>query len=210
MDPSEARSHATRDRILATARDLFHRQGFSAVGINTICRAAGVVKGSFYHFFPSKQALLEAVMECHQAELIEELEAANREAPDGRGRVLAQFSRLLDSAERQKAAQGRVLGCPIGALASETAAANEPARRASLAVFRAWSRLLAEQVRAGIADGSIAGSVDAESAALSLLAVIQGMSTLGRSFDDPALLRTIAQNTVKRLLPVGVKTALAE
>jgi hypothetical protein len=65
-------------------------------------------------------------------------------------------------------------------------------------------------VRAGIADGSIAGSVDAESAALSLLAVIQGMSTLGRSFDDPGLLRAIAQNAVKRLLPVGAKPALAE
>jgi AcrR family transcriptional regulator len=33
------------------------------VGINSLCREAGVVKGSFYHFFPSKQALLDAVFE---------------------------------------------------------------------------------------------------------------------------------------------------
>lgn len=47
----------TRDRILTAARRLFHVNGYTAVGVADICREASVVKGSFYHFFPSKVCL---------------------------------------------------------------------------------------------------------------------------------------------------------
>ena len=52
----------TKDRILRTAFTLFHEQGFHATGIATILRQAGVNAGSLYHFFPSKEALLEGVL----------------------------------------------------------------------------------------------------------------------------------------------------
>ena len=53
----------TRDRILTTARCLFHARGYNDVGVNDICAEARVVKGSFYHFFPTKEDLLHAVLE---------------------------------------------------------------------------------------------------------------------------------------------------
>ena len=49
-------SPSTRDRILETARRLFHEQGYHATGIATILREAGVNSGSLYHFFESKDA----------------------------------------------------------------------------------------------------------------------------------------------------------
>ena len=39
-----------------------YARGCTAVGVDEICRQAGVHKGSFYHFFPSKQALILAVL----------------------------------------------------------------------------------------------------------------------------------------------------
>jgi AcrR family transcriptional regulator len=49
---------STRDRIIATACDLFYRQGYRATGINQIIAESGVAKASFYDHFPSKEDLL--------------------------------------------------------------------------------------------------------------------------------------------------------
>ena len=55
-------THATRTLILDVAARLFHRHGFAATGIASLLREAGVRSGSLYHFFASKEALVEAVL----------------------------------------------------------------------------------------------------------------------------------------------------
>ena len=192
----------TRERILATARRLFHARTYAEVGINTLCDQAGVVKGSFYHFFPSKQALLDAVMAREKDWVLGEMAGTGKGQGDGRSRVLAQFEAFLKTASAQKNDSGHILGCPVGSLASELAPSNEAARSAASATLLEWVRLLEAEVRAGINDGSIVHTVDAHRTALSLLAVIQGLSTLGRTFNDPDQLTDIAKTCVKRLLPV--------
>ena len=47
-----------RDRILETAYELFARHGIQAIGVDEIIRRAGVAKATFYHHFPSKDALV--------------------------------------------------------------------------------------------------------------------------------------------------------
>src|SRR4029079_6105891 len=53
---SPAESDSAR-RILATACDLFYRNGYRATGINEIIRKSGVAKATFYAHFPSKESL---------------------------------------------------------------------------------------------------------------------------------------------------------
>src|SRR5881392_843824 len=50
-----------RDRIVATAQDLFHRHGIRGVGVETIAEAAGTNKMTLYRHFGSKD---ELVCEC--------------------------------------------------------------------------------------------------------------------------------------------------
>ncbi len=57
------RQSDARDRLLASAHRLFRNRGFEAVGVAELCTEAGVNKGSFYHFFPSKRALLLEVID---------------------------------------------------------------------------------------------------------------------------------------------------
>ena len=45
----------TQTRILESARELIHSRSYADVGVAAICEHAGVNKGSFYHFFPSKR-----------------------------------------------------------------------------------------------------------------------------------------------------------
>lgn len=209
MDTGQTPSSATRDRILAAARLLFLRDGYAAVGINAICAAAGVVKGSFYHFFPGKADLLDAVIARNRAELLAALETASGKAPDGRSGVQAQFEVLLEVLRSQKTETGQIQGCPIGMLVGAVPPVEDAAVRAGRGALEAWRERLATQVRRGIADGSVARSVEPDAAALSLLAVLQGMGILGRSFDDADPLTSIAVNAMKRLLPVG-STASSE
>lgn len=53
----------TRQRIITSARDLIYGRSYAGVAVAEICARAEVKKGSFYHFFPSKQDLSLAVID---------------------------------------------------------------------------------------------------------------------------------------------------
>ncbi|MGB6009534.1 TetR/AcrR family transcriptional regulator [Castellaniella sp.] len=55
----------TRQHILDTGQAIISGKGFSAVGLNEILKASGVPKGSFYHYFSSKEAFGEALIESY-------------------------------------------------------------------------------------------------------------------------------------------------
>jgi AcrR family transcriptional regulator len=51
---------SARERILATANDLFYREGIRAIGVDTVVERSGVSKTSLYRLFESKDALIAA------------------------------------------------------------------------------------------------------------------------------------------------------
>jgi AcrR family transcriptional regulator len=51
---------SARERILATASDLFYREGIRAIGVDTVVELSGVSKTSLYRLFDSKDALIAA------------------------------------------------------------------------------------------------------------------------------------------------------
>jgi AcrR family transcriptional regulator len=59
----QARSEATRQKILNAAADLFSEVGFAAAGLGEIIERVGMTKGALYHHFDSKDALATAIIE---------------------------------------------------------------------------------------------------------------------------------------------------
>ena len=114
------RTSTARDRLLDAACELLKSRAYSSIGVAEICTRADVRKGSFYHFFESKQALTLAVVESHWA----------AQRADWTGMLTApgvtptaRLERLFSSmAEVQRAAQaefGAVSGCLLANLALE-------------------------------------------------------------------------------------------
>src|SRR6266498_4770262 len=69
MTRRAAEHPVVRQRLLDAARDLMLRDGFTATGVADICAAAGVTKGSFFHYFESKDAIGAAALMSFGADL---------------------------------------------------------------------------------------------------------------------------------------------
>jgi len=83
-----------REHLLATAFRLFYRDGYHAVGIDTILAEAKLAKMTLYHHFASKEELIVAVLEQRSALASEQVQALLKAAgPSPRKRLLAYFNR---------------------------------------------------------------------------------------------------------------------
>ena len=70
-DASQERSRATVDALVEATARILVRDGFDNASTNRIAEVAGVSVGSLYQYFPSKEALVAAVIERHQREIMQ-------------------------------------------------------------------------------------------------------------------------------------------
>lgn len=96
---SDTSTPSAAERLLDTASRLFYTRGVSNVGINEIIARAGVARMTLYHHFPSKDALIKAVLERRLAERNEWLERSAGSAADPEGQILAVFDLLIEWAQ---------------------------------------------------------------------------------------------------------------
>jgi len=102
-----------RERLLDAAGELFYRDGVN-IGVDALCKAAGVSKKSMYQLFRSKDELIAESLASHGPTYQRLLEPGPEDGTTPRERILAVF-------ERQDAAltEGGFLGCPFVSTAVE-------------------------------------------------------------------------------------------
>ena len=157
----------TRQKIIDTARDLFHEQGYHATGMATILRLAGVNSGSLYHFFSSKGDLLEAVLDSYieglQPMLIAPVEAATDDPLERVFGLLNQYREALLMTDFS-------YGCPIGNLALEMGADEGAITERIDANFIGWRAA----IRSWLADAFAERDADIDGLTALTLAVMEG------------------------------------
>ncbi|MEZ5964223.1 MAG: TetR/AcrR family transcriptional regulator [Planctomycetota bacterium] len=175
----------TRERILRTAAEAWHAQSYDGVGVAELCRRAQVHKGSFFHFFASKEDLLLAVLDRHAHEIRSWLDAGPF-CPDvpPLQRVARFFAGMAEQARQDIAATGAMRGCPIGNVSSELATRIPAVRAATARVFAVMEEVFAQTLREGVAVGELAPDLDPDITARALLAYMQGLAVLGKAFAD--------------------------
>jgi AcrR family transcriptional regulator len=160
---------ATRQRILAVAFRLFHEQGYNATSVATILREAEVNSGSLYHFFPSKEALLNGVLEYALGALYPQvMQPAENRSDDPIQRI---FELLQQYREGMQHFSCR-MGCPIGNLALEVADDFPEARQLIDQNFQNWKRY----IRRWLADtgNRLPREVDRDQLATLVLTIMEG------------------------------------
>ena len=120
-DSSPAALAATRDRLLDAAAQLFYREGIG-VGVQELCRTAGVSKRSMYQLFDSKDEVVAASLERMAPGYWAALAPSDQDHRGPRARILHVFERL-----EQQAASPDFRGCPFVAVAVETKRPGHPA-----------------------------------------------------------------------------------
>lgn len=181
----------TRARILESARDLIYARSYADVGVAEICKQAGVQKGSFYHFFPSKQDLALAMIDETFAELDAEIlrKAFFADIPPmERLRKLPQL--MAGHQEVIKDATGHMPGCPFGNLAVELSTQDESIRHKTNHVFCNMEAYFKQTLEEAQANEDI-GAVDIEATAQAMLGYIEGIMLLAKTRNEPELMRRL-------------------
>src|SRR5262245_40063594 len=73
---AKAGSAGAKEKLMCSASELIRRNGYVATSVDDVCVAAGVTKGAFFHYFPSKEALAQACLEQWDAQTMEMLQSA--------------------------------------------------------------------------------------------------------------------------------------
>jgi AcrR family transcriptional regulator len=112
------------ERIRASARELFYREGIRAVGVDEIVTRAGVTKPSLYRAFPSKDDLAAAYLSDYDREFWPRFEKpGGKNQPDARAQVLAYIRELAN-----RAVKDGYRGCGLSNAAVEYPGHTHPAR----------------------------------------------------------------------------------
>jgi TetR/AcrR family transcriptional repressor of nem operon len=176
MTDSTARDRGgKRERLVASAGDLLHRQGASATTLAQVAEAADVPPGNVYYYFKTKDDLVRAVIDAQADQVRAMLDTLQtRRSPSTRLKALAhQWVEMRDLVARY--------GCPFGTLAAELDRRDDGLDREAakpIGLILDWAEDQLRQM----------GRRDARELAVALFAGVQGAAMLANAFRDPDLM----------------------
>ena len=144
----------TRAQLIRVGMEILTAQGFNGTGIDEVLRRVGVPKGSFYHYFRSKDAFGEAVIAGYGDYFARKLE---RLFGDTGRPPLARLRAFVEEAKQGMRRYDFRRGCLVGNLAQEMAGMNEPFRARLSAILDDWR----DRLTAVLSAAQAAGDLDA-------------------------------------------------
>ncbi len=166
-----------RRHILDAAEGCFQRDGFRGASIGDICAAARMSPGHLYHYFDSKEAIIEAILESRlerEAVIVGELTMTPN------ADLVTAVCGWLDGRVKDVRAHGTSLGLEMRAESARNPAIAKIASRADRGVRELLSRL----VREGQERGQVDPALDPDSVAAVVHSIIFGLNRLGAIRDS--------------------------
>jgi TetR/AcrR family transcriptional regulator, transcriptional repressor for nem operon len=174
-----------RERLIDVAGELWHTRSYADVGVSEICDHARVQKGSFYHFFPSKQELALAVIDEQWRRLgVGEMASILTGPLPPLERLTLFLEHGLAEQLRLKESTGATVGCCFGNLVVELATVDDVLRERLADLFDEWAALIQRTLDDAVAAGDLP-ETDTWQAARALLAFIEGLGVVIKAKDDP-------------------------
>ena len=188
-----------RQNLLDTGQRIMAGKGFSAVGLNEILTTAGVPKGSFYHYFGSKDAFGEALLERYFEEYLADFDATLCKPGLTMAARLVMYWQQWQDNQSFFDCQGKCLAVKLGA---EVADLSESMRSVLKRGTSSVVSRIAGAIKAGVAEGSLSISQDPEAVAQSLYQLWLGASVMVKIVRNTEPFNT-AMTTTREILHIG-------
>jgi TetR/AcrR family transcriptional repressor of nem operon len=188
---AQTKTSPTRDKLLDAALGLMLENGFSATGVEDVCRAAKVTKGSFFHYFKTKEDLGKSVLD----RFYRTMQAVASQSPhfqkkDPLERVLG----WMDFASERSRDPMATKGCLLGTFAQELAQTHEGIRKECELKFCEWSGNIKKDLDAAVALHRPKAPIDTSSLAGHLVASLEGAIVLSKARGDGRPIRETMQH----------------
>jgi TetR/AcrR family transcriptional repressor of nem operon len=145
----------TKEKLLQVGFDLIWDNSYGSVSVDDICKRAGINKGSFYHFFPSKADLVVEAYEEHWREkrpVMDRVFSAHVPPLER----LREMCVVIISTQKEKAEQyGHVCGCPYTSVGSEIATLDEKIRIKSDQLMQSGLKYIESAIADAMREGSV-------------------------------------------------------
>ncbi|KJY82728.1 TetR family transcriptional regulator [Vibrio galatheae] len=189
------KTNDTRQHILDVGYELVVTKGFTAVGLSQLLKAADVPKGSFYHYFKSKEQFGEALIENYFKTYLARINLVfNSEQGSAYQRLMGYFQRWLE-VENGVCNANR---CLVVKLSAEVSDLSEPMRLALANGAECIIDAIAQCIQSGVNDGSISVP-DTQAVATQLYQQWLGASLLNKLLQDQSHLERSLDTTHKLL-----------
>jgi TetR/AcrR family transcriptional repressor of nem operon len=170
-------SSATRDSILAVGQKLMAAKGFSSVGLSEILTSSGVPKGSFYHYFASKESFGEALLDMYFNDYLAEMDSTLSQPGLTSAQRLTTYLTQWQENQSFLDCQGKCLAVKLGA---EVADLSEAMRLSLQRGTESIVSRLTNALEAGVSDGSLTIEGDAHQVAQNVYQLWMGASLMAK------------------------------
>ena len=175
----------TKDRILTVGIDLFSKKGYHNVGLKEILKKAEVPKGSFYHYFESKEDFGVQVINKYSSQgLVNFQQALEDEAVSPKNRIIGFYTNMSEHYLLKECKEG----CLMGNSSNELSDVAESFRNVIAQEFRLWQSTLEKCIAEAQDSGEITTDFESRMLASFVLNSWEG-----------ALLRMKSEKTVEPL-----------
>lgn len=181
---------ATRLALVEATVDLVRASGVHGTTVDQICTAAGATKGAFFHYFRSKEDILEAAI-LHWCR--EQAEGYGRDLGEETDDPLVRLDRMLDGLAASVRVPGEKTACLLGMVAQELAGSNHRVRAVCEQMLDGWTDLVAGLLAEAKRRHSPGTDFNPHEVAWMLNSLWQGSLLAAKTRQDPEL---VASNLV--------------
>jgi TetR/AcrR family transcriptional repressor of nem operon len=198
------RVSTAKERLIEATTDLIWTESYGAVSVDAICERAGVKKGSFYHFFKSKDELVICALDTHWQGRKPALERVFNSSKPPLERLRAYFDGVYERQRELGKKFGRPPGCFYWKLGVEVPRETEIGKKVQsiLAAYVDYYEITLGEVAA---EGW--PLVDIPGKARALFAFMEGVLTQARINDDYEIMKNLGKSALRFLGLGEVKAA---
>lgn len=192
----------TKAKLLQVGFDLIWDSSYGSVSVDDICKRAGINKGSFYHFFPSKADLVVEAYAEHWREKRPEMDRIFSPQVPPLERIHNWCVYMYEGQKEKARKYGHVCGCPFASVGSEIATQDEKIRIQSEHLMNASLKYVETTIADAIREESVTVK-DPAAAAQCVQSVLLGMLVEARVQNDLKILEGM-ESTILDF--IGAKT----